>query len=140
MKQMVRCILFHLLVASALGACNQLPDSIRVSENLLSSLSPDEATYLPLLSKAAKGDSIALVNFIKINSIEDATGYEHGFVIFQLMKEVGDVRFSKALSKLDASELRNISNYLEVGLDNDQANTALYEKNFRLSRNLLEGR
>lgn len=138
MKRTARCIISCLLAAGALCACNQQPKSIVVSEDLLRSTGPYKSAYLPLLTKAADGDSVALIDFLRINGIEDASGYEHGFVIVQLLKLTGDARFAKALGKLNASELRNVSTYLEVGLDNDKENTALYEKKFPLSRHRLE--
>jgi hypothetical protein len=137
MKWAAKCIVSYLLVAGTFCACNQQPKSISVSENLLNSTGPYEDIYLPLLTKASDGDSVALVDSLKINGIEDASGYEHGFVVVQLMKSIGDVRFSKGLAKLNDSELRNISSYLEVGLDNDKENTALYKKRFPLSKKIL---
>ena len=75
--------------------------------------------YVNILNKAFEKDSTALLSFFKIDYIYDAAGYDHGYILFQLLKIYGDKKFSNILQKANEKDLNNVRVYFEVGMDSN---------------------
>ena len=110
---------------------------IPISNTLELAIESRYNSYVLTLNKACRHDSIALVEFLKIDYINDAAGYDHGYVLFQLMKNNGDKEFSNALKKLNKSQLNTVRNYIEVGLDADDEGQHMLNLNFPISASIL---
>jgi hypothetical protein len=94
--------------------------------------------YVTLLNKASEEDSIALLNFFKIDYINDAAGYDHGFMLLQLLKIYGDKKFANVLQMTTDRDLNMVSQYFEVGIDSnsDHQNEEL-KRNYPISSDIL---
>lgn len=97
-------------------SCTPTPE-IPISNTLEIALGDRYSVYVDLLNKAVSKDTAALHRFLEIDNIYDAAGYDHGWVLIQLMKKNGDKDFAKALLKLNKSQLNNLKQYFEVGTD-----------------------
>jgi hypothetical protein len=128
-----------LFIALTLNSCK--PNSfIPISNNLEIALNQkgDYNNYISLLNKSVQNDSSALNKFFKINYIYDAAGYDHGFILFQLLKNIGDKNFASNLKKLDKTELINVINYIEVGIDGNEERKKEIKDKFPETANLLK--
>ncbi|MFK7115709.1 hypothetical protein V3468_14925 [Flavobacterium oreochromis] len=119
------CFLFCCLYFS----CQQ-QSKIPISNNLEIALGDRYDEYTINLNKAYNNDSIALSNFLKIDYINDAGGYDHGYVLFLLIKKLGDDNFSKVLKKMDDKTIKNVYQYIEIGVDASDKNKNYLEKNY----------
>ena len=88
-----------------------------ISNTLEIALNKRYCFYSNTLESANQKDSIALVDFLKIDYIYDAAGYDHGYILYQLMQKCGDKNFSNALKKITQKELWQVRLYIEAGLD-----------------------
>ena len=113
---------------------------IPISNTLEIAIESRYTSYMLTLNKACRHDSISLVEFLKIDYIHDAAGYDHGFVLYQLMKNSGDKEFSNALQKLNKSQLNTVRDYIEVGLDADDEGQQVLKLNFPLSASILNSK
>lgn len=106
------CILFY--------SCNEQP-KIPISNTLEIALDNHSkySEYVRTLNKAFEKDSTALLNFFKIDYIYDAAGYDHGYIIFQLLKIYGDKKFANILQKATKKDLIYVSQYFEGGIDSN---------------------
>jgi len=129
------CILFCCLCFS----CQQQP-KIPISNNLEIALGDRYYEYTINLNKAYDNDSIALSNFLKIDYINDAGGYDHGYVLFLFIKKLGDENFSKVLGKMDDKTIKNVYQYIEVGVDASDKNKNDLEENYPKSINILKSK
>lgn len=82
------CILFY--------SYHEQP-KIPVSNTLEIALGNRYSGYIGTLNKTFERDTTALLEFLKIDYIYDAAGYDHGFILFQLMKTYGNKDFAHAL-------------------------------------------
>ncbi|MBU3662557.1 MAG: hypothetical protein FGM41_05090 [Bacteroidetes bacterium] len=73
--------------------------------------------YVKLINKSASGDGEALVLFLQYQNIDDGAGYDHGWVLIELMKKVGDEQFSDALLNLSPTQVDHVKNYFNAGFD-----------------------
>ena len=114
----IRSSLFFFLIFLFFYSCNPKP-RISVSNTLEIALDNHNkySEYVRILNKAFEKDSTALLNFFKVDYIYDAAGYDHGYVLFQLMKIYGDKTFSQILRKATGKDLDNVRQYFEVGID-----------------------
>lgn len=108
--------LLTILICLHLFSCKEQP-KIPVSNTLEIALGNKYSSYVNYLNKASEGDTSALFNFLKIDYIYDAAGYDHGDILFQLIKLYGDKRFAEVLKKMSQKDLNHVSQYFEVGLD-----------------------
>ncbi len=109
---------FLLISFFLLVGCIEHP-IVPISNTLEIALDRKYAQYVCKLNKAYSHDSTALVDFLKINYLYDAAGYDHGYVLFQLLKHCGDNEFVSTLDKLSQNQLSVVSQYFEVGLDSN---------------------
>jgi hypothetical protein len=112
-KIFIQVIIFSL--ALSLLSCSK--PVIPISNTLELGLGSKYSSYVKLLNKSASGDSDALHEFLLIDYLSDGSGYDHGSVIVELIKKIGDNSFSTALGKLDEKQLNNVKDYVKAGLD-----------------------
>ena len=101
----------------AILKCSTFSPKIPISNTLEIALAKNYDKYVELLNKSINNDTIALTEFLKIDNIYDAAGYDHGYIIIQILENVGDSNFANAVKKLDAKEMQNLKQYFEVGFD-----------------------
>lgn len=117
------------VVAIVLSGCSNHTPQVPVSNNLEIALGDNYDSYVNLLNKSVKCDTVALVKFMKINNLNDAAGYDHGYILYKLLEIVGDKKFSSTLKELTPKETRNLANYFDVGIDaNDRLLTEFQMK------------
>lgn len=120
-------------------SCQQQP-KIPISNNLEIALGDRYDEYIINLNKAYENDSVSLLNFLRIDYINDAAGYDHGYVLFLLIKKLGDDNFSKALGKMDDKTIKTVYQYIEVGVDASDENKNYLEKNYPKVIGILKSR
>ena len=108
-------ISFGLLLCVLFSMCKPSPE-IPISDTLEISLRNRYSKYVSLLNKALERDTSALKEFLKIDNIYDAAGYDHGWVLIELMKKIGDEKFSNSMATLTVQQKNNIKEYFEVGM------------------------
>jgi hypothetical protein len=110
-------ILVYILLTFLFYSCQPKP-AIPISDNLKIALGNKYPGYIETLNKATKGDTLNMRKFLEIDYIGDGGGYDHGWVLVELMKKVGDEKFVNVLQSLDKKKLENVKQYFEVGIDN----------------------
>jgi hypothetical protein len=125
-----------ILVCLFFCSCQEQP-KIPVSNTLEVALGNRYSEYVTLLNKAFKKDTTVLSDFLKIDYIYDAAGYDHGFILFELMKIYGDKEFSYTLGKMSSNNLKNVSQYFEVGLDANDTHKIEMKKEYPISYEIL---
>lgn len=108
-------------------SCTPKP-AIEISNDLKVSLGTRYSDYVEKLNASADGDTSALNEFIRYNHIYNAAGYDHGWVLIELMKIVGDETFSNVLKQLNRDELRNVNSYMLGGLDVSYQNNTIVSR------------
>ena len=73
--------------------------------------------YCQLVNKSIQGDTLALKEIMLISDIYDGAGYEHGCIMIEIMKAIGDNQFNKGLNRLSDSQKENVKQYIDVGID-----------------------
>ena len=74
-----------------------------------------------------------MIAFLRIRDIYDVAGYDHGWVLVELMKRVGDEKFNSALTTLNENETENVRQYFEVGMDGPVESMAELRRQFPLT-------
>lgn len=126
------CILFY--------SCSEQP-KVSISNTLEIALDNHSkySEYVRILNKAFEKDSTALLSFFKIDYINDAAGYDHGYILFQLLKIYGDKKFANILQKTTEKDLNNVSQYFEVGIDsNSDSQNDEIKKRYPISSKILQ--
>src|SRR6185295_17050066 len=98
--------IYLLLSLVALASCMSKP-VIPISNTLEIALGDRYSKYVSLLNKSASNDTTALVEFLMIENIYNGAGYDHGWVLTELMKKLGDKQFSDGLIKVNRKQLNN---------------------------------
>ena len=135
----LRSSLVYIVIFSFFYSCNPKP-KISISNTLEIALDNHSkySEYVRILNKACEKDSAALLNFFKVDYIYDAAGYDHGNVLFQLMKIFGDKTFSKILKNASEKDLNNVRQYFEVGIDANDKDRDEVKISYPISSNILE--
>jgi hypothetical protein len=107
---------FLFLFCIMILGCKEKP-KIPISNTLEIALGKRYSVYVKNLNKAFEKDSSELLIFFQINYIHDAAGYDHGYILYQLLKIYGDEKFAHALQMTNAMNLKNVIQYFEVGID-----------------------
>ena len=107
--------LFLMLWVSFAG-CLSHP-KIPISDTLENGLQDHYMQYVSLLNRAYNNDTDALNNFLKIDYVWDAAGYDHGGIVVELLVKCVDSAFYRSLNRLSAKELNFVSSYFRVGLE-----------------------
>jgi hypothetical protein len=129
-------VLMLISVVLTFYACNEKP-RIALSNTLEISLRDKYPSYVNLLNKSLDSDTAALLDFFKINQIYDAAGYDHGYILIQLMKKVGDKEYASILQKLDKNELSSVLQYFEVGIDGNERVEVEIENFFPITSKII---
>lgn len=112
----------RLLVAMMIGALlfiNAREDApvIPFDDTLETGLRDDYGEYVHALNNAAQGDTVSIERVLRTDGLYDGAAYEHGWVLLELLRIVGDARYHDALVKLDTVALKRACTYMEGGLD-----------------------
>jgi hypothetical protein len=113
----IRITLLYSLSTILFYSCQSKPQ-IPLSDNLKTALGNKYSGYVGMLNKSIKGDTVNMHSFLEIDYIGDGGGYDHGWVLVQLLKKVGDAKFVNVLHSLDKKKLLNVKEYFNVGIDN----------------------
>lgn len=117
------------------------PDCVDIPESIEIALYNQRGTYREyrnIVQNACKNSKAHLLALQKVDYLYDATGYDHGCVLLNVMKSVGDERFSNEIMLLSSAEQQNLRNYIEAGADSyhEQEYESLL-KNYPRTFNLL---
>lgn len=126
-----------ILICILICGCKEQP-KLPVSNNLEIALGNKYSNYVNELNKAFQKDTTALIKFLEISYINDAAGYDHGFILFQLMKENGDKNFAYALTRITYKDLNIVRQYFEVGIDANDKHRDEIKIHFPLSSEILQ--
>lgn len=110
---------------------------IPVSNNLEIALGNNYSEYVKLLNKAANKDTLALSNFLEISNLNNAAGYDHGWILIKLMEKLGDACFANSLKNKNSTQIRAIRQYFEVGIDGASDKNKAFLKFYPMSFTLL---
>lgn len=127
----------NLLLFSIVFTSCTSKSAIPISDTLEIALGDRYSRYLSLLNKSALNDTTALVEFLVIDNIYDGAGYDHGWVVIELMKKLGDKQFSDALYKMNRNQIDNLKEYFRVGLDGYSKSNIDLPKKYPLTFTLL---
>ena len=72
-----------------------------------------------------------------IENIYNGAGYDHGWVLTELMKKLGDKQFSDGLIKVNRKQLNNLKEYFKVGLDGDSKSNNNLPQQYPLTFKIL---
>ena len=95
---------------------HEVVNGIVVSELLISASEKQNVNYSKLLRKATKGD-VKSIKQLTLLSFYDASGYDHGSVIVDLIEIIGEDKFIQSLSQINYEQKQNVKAYIEVGLE-----------------------
>ena len=126
-----------ILICIFLFSCVE-KSQIPIPNTLEIALGNKYSDYVSNLNKAYKKDSSALLKLFKIDYINDAAGYEHGFILYQIMNTYDDKIFSTVLQRLSARELNTVKLYFEVGIDANDKYKYEMKEHYPLSSNTLQ--
>jgi len=115
-KYCLLIIIVFLLFACNNDKCKNVQDI--VVSNLILETIDSSKNYCNLLDKAIRGDKSSIEKISLLN-LYDGSGYDHGFVLIQLIEKIGEDSYIKALKKkgLSNDEKSKIKSYLDVGLE-----------------------
>ena len=133
LKFKILSYLFFLLVLPTIS-CTQRP-KIPLTDNLEFALGSKYSDYVKNLNNAYKGNETALKEFFNYTGFYDGSGYDHGWVLIELMRKVGDSKFSIALKEMDKKRLEDLHDYFMAGLDMHSMTISLphqYPKTFEV--------
>jgi hypothetical protein len=112
-------ILVYILLTFLFYSCQPKP-AIPISDNLKIALGNKYPGYIETLNKATKGDTLSIRRVLEIDYIGGGRVYDHGWLLVQLMKKIGDEKFVSILHSFDKMKLENVKHYFEVGIDNGE--------------------
>lgn len=73
--------------------------------------------YVKLVNRAKDKDTTALKELLLIDYICDGASYEHGDILIQLLKNLGDDFYSNVLKTVPADQKSILQDYFMVGMD-----------------------
>ncbi len=113
-EKILKYYVFFLCIVIA--SCTPKP-VIQIPDDLENGLGIRCSDYIIKLNSAVNGDTSSLNNLIRYSDLYDGAAYEHGWVLIELMRKIGDDSFASALKKMNQSQLDNVNMYLMGGLD-----------------------
>jgi hypothetical protein len=126
-----------ILICILFCSCNKEP-KIPIPNTLEIALGNNYSGYVMNMNNAFEKDSTAMLNLLKIDYIHDGGGYDHGYILFKLMKIYGDKKYSVILKKLSKNDLGQVSQYFEVGLDSNDKEREEMKVNYPICSEILE--
>ncbi len=118
-KTLINKIFLIFLLLPCLHGClgPKSVNGITVSELLITvSNERHGIDYCRLLKKATNGDPGSIKKLTLLN-FYDGTAYDHGGVIVDLMKMVGEDKFIQSFEELDSVRKQLIKGYIECGME-----------------------
>lgn len=110
-----------------MASCTPKPE-IQISDSLEIGLGKRYSNYVAKLNSSVIGDTLALNDFLAFDNLYDGAAYDHGWVLIELMRKLGDETFANALMKMDVEEINTLKMYFSGGLDmHKKANEILKE-------------
>ncbi|KAA1242523.1 hypothetical protein F0000_25150 [Aquimarina sp. RZ0] len=103
-----------IILVSCSGANKECIQGIKVSELLESATT--NYSYCSLIKKSIDLDSEALIK-ISTLPVFDAAGYEHGYVLINIVEKIGEDKYIAIISNIKKEDKKTIKSYLEVGLE-----------------------
>lgn len=103
-------------------------DNITVSENLII----NSNGYCELISDALNGDKKSIEK-ICLMEFHGSVGYDHGYVLVNLINKIGTEQFMNSLKDLDYNQKQILKSYIDIGLiyepnKNDKLNEIDFNK------------
>lgn len=117
-KRFVTKLLLFVILSMCFVNCSRSKsvNGIEVSELLFSVSKEQHINYCKLLNEATKGDVTSIKQLVLLR-FYDASGYDHGSVIVDLIKIIGEDKFIKSLATINKEEKQIVKGYLVVGLE-----------------------
>jgi len=118
MRKKIFILVLFLSCVIIYGCNKKNVQGIEVSELLIDKSKERGIDYCVLLKKSLSGDSNSI---LQISTLEfyDGCGYDHGAVLKDLIKKIGENDYIHKIKKTDKEQRRLILNYLEVGIQYD---------------------
>lgn len=122
MKTKPLIIVLFLFFVFLYGCNKKNVQNINVSELIIEISKERGIDYCGLLEKSLSGDTNSI---LQISSLEfyDGCGYDHGAVLKDLIKKIGENDYIRIIKKTDKEQRRLILDYLEVGIQYDYADS-----------------
>lgn len=123
------CLSIYTTVYLNLNRGSKVVNGIEISEVLLVHTRDRGIDYCEILSTATKGDEESIRELLLLE-IYDAAGYDHGIVIVDLIKIVGEDKIIRAIEVMNCKQKTSITSYIEAGLQyGNNPNSAKQELN-----------
>lgn len=108
-------VLFILSILFVFNSCRNSCEinGIKISE--LIKVATDEP-YCDLVKLSLENDVTALKKISRLN-IRDGAGYEHGYIMIQIIENIGEKKYTNAIKDFSTTEKKDIYSYLQVGLE-----------------------
>ncbi|MCH7415428.1 hypothetical protein MM213_18150 [Belliella sp. R4-6] len=87
-----------------------------MSETLQVSAKERSIDYCGMLAKAINLDEKSIKELSELN-FGDASGYDHGAVLVELITKVGETKYIQSISGIDKAQKSQLKAYLGVGLE-----------------------
>lgn len=91
-------------------------NNIEVSELLGSVSHQKNIEYCELLKQALKKNKSA-IREISLLEFDNAVGYDHGYVLVELILSVGEETYIEVIKPLNSTQKNLVLSYLEVGIE-----------------------
>ena len=108
---------YSFIVLIFLFSCNPKckVENLEVSELLMVSSTYKKYNYCELLEKSIKKDEPSIKEISLLN-FDNGVCYDHGSILVDLINNLGEEKYIKALKELNNKEKNKVKSYLEVGL------------------------
>ena len=116
MKRLKYIAVFFIITISSCSKRCIIP----IPNTLELSLANEYNSYVDLVNKSCKKDSIALEELVKISNIHDSAAYDHGWILAEVAYHVTDEYFSNFISKLSKKDQAIVRKYFRAGLDYEE--------------------
>ena len=118
---MKTCLLYIAAIGLILSAnsCNTARENkYNVSKLLIEVSHENDVDYCSLLENAYAGD-IDAIKQLSLMEFHEACGYEHGIILKNLIKEIGEDAYILAIKETTEKQRQMILGYLDVGIQYD---------------------
>jgi len=117
MKKSNLCFIVALIIGLTLLSCNSecSVEGIDVPETVLISSKEQGINYCELLEESLQKEKNSVVK-LSLLDFDGSNGYDHGTVLVDLVKKLGENEYIVFINHLNTKEKKKIEAYLEVGL------------------------
>ena len=99
---------------------------IEVSDLLYEYSQQHSNNYCELLRKSVQGDREAIKK-LSLLRIDDAAGYDHGAVLVELVRFIGEEKYVSSIITITPAEKKTIRSYIDVGLEYEKSPNSGYK-------------